>query len=270
LLKLQQDKFQKDWSIVSGARLVSSKDDYTWAWLTVNTRSLFYKLDTPEYEDLPRDECMALCPFIDYFNHSDDGCKVELTPEGYTVTTNSVIDVPGTQLFVSYGCHSNDFLLVEYGFILNGNKWDEVSIDSLIVPDLGDSRKQYLGEEGFLGNYIFDKSTFCYRTQAAVRMLLIPMGTYSESRMVDRWRQWLAGQEEGEREQAGVDGRSLRILDELRDIGHRSLVEIEKLEHGSIKDMLERRWEQVLEMADSVEKQTRKEDDGVPMRKFMI
>lgn len=39
----------------------------------VNTRSLFYKLDTQDYKELSKEDCMALCPFIDYFNHSDDG-----------------------------------------------------------------------------------------------------------------------------------------------------------------------------------------------------
>ena len=41
------------------------------SWAVVNTRTLFYK--PASYQDALREDCMCLCPFIDYFNHSDEG-----------------------------------------------------------------------------------------------------------------------------------------------------------------------------------------------------
>lgn len=50
---------------------------YTTAWLLVNTRSFYWAAARPRRGRARarprREDCMALCPFVDYFNHGDDG-----------------------------------------------------------------------------------------------------------------------------------------------------------------------------------------------------
>ncbi len=62
---------------------------------------------------------MAQSPFSDYFNHtsSPSACNVLFSSSGYTITTPAKIK-QGEEVYISYGNHSNDFLLTEYGFIL--------------------------------------------------------------------------------------------------------------------------------------------------------
>lgn len=51
-----------------------SWDDYVYRWFIVNTRSFYYVRPGTKKEDiLPPNDCMALCPFIDYPNHANDG-----------------------------------------------------------------------------------------------------------------------------------------------------------------------------------------------------
>lgn len=202
----------------------------------------------------------------------DPQCKVELQPSaGYTVTTNEPVTSANTQLFVSYGTHSNDFLLCEYGFVLPENRWDDVLLDAYILPELTDAHRVHLESEGFLGNYVFDKSVgFCYRTQAAIRMLLIPMGTASERALVAQWRKVLRGEDEGEREQPRVIQYLMAMLGKMREQGRDCLARVRRLPEGNVRDLLETRWHQILDIADEVEREMGRPEEGVPMRRYMM
>ncbi|KAI5846303.1 hypothetical protein DFP73DRAFT_630765 [Morchella snyderi] len=255
ILDKQKKNFGRDFEKVKKLGFEFTRDEYIYAWLIVNTRSLFYKPDTPEYKELTREHCMALCPFIDYFNHSDDGCKVELSPRGYTVTPSAGSIPADTQLFVTYGCHSNDFLLCEYGFLLPtpSNKWDEVSVDSLLLPALNASQRSVLEAEGFLGGYVFDRSTFCFRTQAAVRMMLIKDPEHPRSRArVERWKRFLVGEEDGEREREEVERWLVGVLRKLRGRGRVAWGRAEDVAGEGVARLVKERWEQVLAMVESV------------------
>lgn len=77
LLFQQKQKLWKDWAIVSRAFPEKDLIDYVYHWLIVNTRSFYYdsaSVSAPK----SRDDCMILCPFIDYFNHADHGVSAEL------------------------------------------------------------------------------------------------------------------------------------------------------------------------------------------------
>ena len=81
LLNLQKKKLERDYSFVHDAFPEISRQDYTYNWLLVNTRTFYHLLtaDTRKkgrQRRLPpvaRDDCMALCPLADCFNHSDEG-----------------------------------------------------------------------------------------------------------------------------------------------------------------------------------------------------
>ncbi|PWW72955.1 SET domain-containing protein [Tuber magnatum] len=270
LLDEQREKFKRDFKTVEKKGFGFTKQEYMWAWIIgfswkitrhadscalVNTRTLFYKPPHPAYNDLPREDCMALCPFIDYFNHSDDGCSVQLTPTGFTVTPTKPSYPANAQLFVTYGCHSNDFLLVEYGFNLplEKNKWDEVSITPNLLPLLSEEHKRVLSREGFLGKYAFDKEAFCFRTQVAVRLMLIEHPEMDANwRKVEAWKNFLSGHDDGERERYMVEESLLGFLDALEEEGKYALLEADKLREQGIRGVIKMRWEQILGMANDV------------------
>jgi hypothetical protein len=201
-------------------------------------------------------------------------CQVQLSAEGYTVTPTTSACPASTQIFVTYGCHSNDFLLVEYGFILpsSKNKWDEVSITSLILPRLSAAHQEILEREGFLGNYMFDKSTFCFRTQAAARLKLIDNpNSQMARRRVDLWRRFLSGSEDGERERFSVEEFLLSLLDGLQESADEVATKVEALQNQQVAGIVKMRWEQILAMKESVRRDILGEgDDDRHRRRYVM
>ncbi|KAF4630581.1 hypothetical protein G7Y89_g7550 [Cudoniella acicularis] len=173
LLSNQKRKVALDWAAVSKTYSKLSYDLYLYNWLLVNTRT-FYFLDAKAKKQPPRDDCSALSPFADYFNHAPHGCNVSFSATGYEITTEKHIP-KGAEIYISYGNHSNDFLLAEYGFILPSgtNDWDEISLDAYIIPLFSPTQKKHLEDHGFLGKYVLDKETVCYRAQVALRILCV-------------------------------------------------------------------------------------------------
>ena len=72
LLTKQRAKLEKDWNIVSKVLPDAVYEVYVYHWLIVNTRSFYYDMPTV-LKPKTRDDHMALCPFIDLFNHADEG-----------------------------------------------------------------------------------------------------------------------------------------------------------------------------------------------------
>ena len=179
----------------------------------------------------------ALNPFADYFNHSSQGCTVTFTDLGYTITTHKAIK-KGEEVYISYGNHSNDFLLAEYGFIMDDNQWDEITLDDYILPKLDDKQKEHLKEARVLGKYVLDKEMVCHRTQIALRMLILPLG---------KWNRFVNGNDDGEKDQPAIDEYLKGILDEYRQDVNDKLEEVKALDGGMKcqRETLRRRWEQI-------------------------
>ncbi|KAJ3656597.1 hypothetical protein Zmor_015665 [Zophobas morio] len=110
---------------------------FTWGFILVNTRAVY--VDPGVVGEggggvLSDEPCMALCPFLDMFNHSDKAkCSAELKYEEgklfYQLTTLTSYK-KYEQVFISYGGHDNVKLLMEYGFFIPGNCNDCISIQS--------------------------------------------------------------------------------------------------------------------------------------------
>jgi len=163
---------------------------------------------------------MTLCPFIDYFNHSPSSraCSVALTPRGYTVTTTTDI-TEGEEVFVTYGSHSGDFCLIEYGFVPEGNERDYVQVDAWM--EFTAEQEERLQGMGYWGRYVLDREGFCYRAQTAARVV-------------------------------GEPGYLGRVLERVRgEAGERGAA-VEMMEEGVVKEVLRTRWKQVKEIVDAV------------------
>src|SRR6185437_1252067 len=48
------------------------------------------------------------------------------------------------------------------------------SVDEVVLPLLSDDQQERLEARGFLGNYVIDRATVCYRTEIAVRCTFMP------------------------------------------------------------------------------------------------
>lgn len=86
----------------------------------------------------------------------------------------------GEEVLATYGAHSNDKLLVHYGFVCDSspdtpNIDDDVRLDHILVPKLSDNVRSQLQDVGFLGAYALLPATneLCFKTQVAVRAVLL-------------------------------------------------------------------------------------------------
>jgi hypothetical protein len=251
LLRKQQSKFNRDWTAIQQTPLAEATETtppaitrqaYLHFWLLVNTRTFYH--ETPHTATLPRDDRMVLQPVADLFNHADTGCAVAFTGAGggFTVTADRPY-AAGEEVYICYGKHTNDFLLVEYGFLLetpNQNRWDEVCLDEAVLPSLSGARRELLDEMGFLGNYVLDAGTVCYRTQVAVRLLCVSPGEWE--RLVHE------GEDGGEALQEEVDRLLVGMLRRYRGTVEGRVQEIEGLVGVGLpcqREVLCTRWRQI-------------------------
>lgn len=241
LLENQQKKLKIDWATVSKSFPDLSYDHYLHNWLVVNTRTFYYVAHNSRKKSRP-DDCMALNPFADYLNHSDGGCHVELIPSGFRITSDRSYD-KGDEIYFSYGHHSNDFLLAEYGFIMPKNKWDELRLDHVIMPELSEENREVLKQAGFLGNYVLDRENICYRTQVALMLLCVPLRV---------WNRFVGGADHGESTQQQVDRLLLRLLNAYKEYALQMLQELSllSLTFKEQRNTLITRWDQIMVLLD--------------------
>ncbi|KAK1049842.1 hypothetical protein LTR33_014745 [Friedmanniomyces endolithicus] len=180
-LQRQEEDLTKDLDAVYDFLAASelSDDDFRYYWFIVNSRSFHWKP--------PRGKAgsMVMCPFIDYINHAPSGtaCNVFERANGYEVVADRDY-AAGEEILATYGAHSNDKLLVHYGFICHSgpdsdhptpNPDDDIRLDHILLPALTPTIRTQLQDVGFLGGYALLPATneLCFKTQVAVRAMLL-------------------------------------------------------------------------------------------------
>lgn len=145
---LLQMKLQNHLSVVASVfpehseALLSAESALHWRfihnWCCVNTRCFFHPTEssTSKTEDVSMDldpnECLALAPGMDLFNHAaSDFCHTKFNSMASFIVANRRYN-PGEEIFISYGSHSNDQLWAEWGFMLPDNDADGIEIDEII------------------------------------------------------------------------------------------------------------------------------------------
>ncbi|MCJ1284855.1 hypothetical protein MMC26_004192 [Xylographa opegraphella] len=239
LLKKQQAKFQQEWDSVAKVFLSLQRQDYLYAWFIVNTRTFYY--ETSMMKTFPHNDKLALLPVADLLNHADSGCQVSFSPESYTIVADRAYGA-SEEVYISYGGHSNDFLLTEYGFVLAKNRWDEVCLDEVILPNLNTTQKAELEGSGFLGRYMLDAETAgCHRTQVALRLLCSTSA---------QWRRFVDAGDDGEASQGKVDVLLMQMLDTFLQTIKKTMADILKLNVGQAtqRELLLERWKQIQSM----------------------
>ncbi|KAI2635377.1 SET domain-containing protein [Xylaria nigripes] len=246
LLDKQIAKSARDWELVASSYPDKcGREAYTHAWLLVNSRT-FYYLDAvlKKRRGLSRDDCLALLPVADLFNHGDaEGCHVAFGGDGFAFRATGPCR-RGEEVRICYGRHGGDFLLVEYGFVMGGNRWDEALLDEVLLERLDEGMRERLDAAGFLGGYVLDSETVCYRTQVALRLICCSVG---------EWMRFVDGSDGGERSQDVVDALLLELLREYRGRVTSTIEKARGLQVGeqAQRDILVARWEQILWLIDT-------------------
>ncbi|XP_018574007.1 SET domain-containing protein 4 [Anoplophora glabripennis] len=155
-------RVKKSISKVDGC--VFDENLFKWGYVLVNTRAVYFdpkivKSNQQLLENVLIDQpSMALCPFLDMFNHHflamTEAEAVEkegkLVYRLKTFTEYKRYD----QIFISYGSHDNIKLLMEYGFFIPGNNLDVVVYDlqnllDVFSPNLDQKRYKFIMDHGF-------------------------------------------------------------------------------------------------------------------------
>ncbi|KAI5867413.1 hypothetical protein GGS23DRAFT_176730 [Durotheca rogersii] len=241
LLAKQEAKLRSDWATVSAAYPQLAEARYRYAWLLVNTRTFYYV--NARLEKRAKDDHMCLMPVADLFNHGDEGCNVAFDADGFSIKATRAYAV-GEEVKICYGPHSGDFLLVEYGFVMAENRWDEIRLDDALLPRLNARQKERLEGVGFLGKYVLDRETVCHRTQVAVRLLCCS---------VREWKRFVDGVDDGESSQADANRLIVELLRELRHNAEKTASQVEASELGDPpqREVLAQRWHSIRDLVDT-------------------
>lgn len=166
---------------------ILKKTVYNWAYTIVNSRSVYIdpkeirKMTGKSLDKFLSDEpTMALCPYIDMFNHSSIATvKAILRPDGpvpkYCLITENNFETY-EEIFISYGAHDNKKLLCQYGFILPENQFDTIEFDLkeiINVCKLNVSSRQYkfLCDHGFNSDINVNNVKFSFNMAAVLYVL---------------------------------------------------------------------------------------------------
>lgn len=198
-------RFEKDLEVVS--KLVTDpsllpKKDFLWAWMCINSRCLY--MEVPQAKDSADNFTMA--PYVDFLNHlSEDQCGIKIDTLGFQVFTTSAYK-PNEELYFSYGPHSNEFLLCEYGFTLAQNKWNYVDITPFITLLFNAKQVKYLKARGYHGEYTVNIDGMSFRTEIAFATL-----QESDPETSRRLNSFLEGTTEG----SFYEGQSNKLLNRI-------------------------------------------------------
>ena len=235
----QKSKIDHDWGIASPILDNMSHGQFLYYWFIVSTRTFYYTSPDPNVQvPIDSDDRLAVIPFADYFNHADTGCTVTYSESSFEISSHRYIQ-KGKEIFVSYGNHSNDFLLAEYGFILERNRWDEVGLDEYILRLFSTQEKEDLRRLSYLGRYVLDENSVCHRTQVALRRLSMPL---------EDWQEWIKIAPEGnDASESATEDILSTVFKSFLHLVQKRLQEIAVLdpafEHQ--RNLLRKFWEQI-------------------------
>lgn len=179
--------------------------DWVHSWLLVNSRCVTVNLPLDERGIRTK---TALAPFFDIFNHAfNSGSKIDCDAASQKLKVVVGRDnKKDSQVFITYGPHDNEFLLVEYGFVIPGeNPYDAVSLDlefeRTLFPGESEETRQRcfetLNEEFLFGDYQIGKNDISHRLTLALQLRagLLKQKKGLDKNFVEVWRRRARGLE---------------------------------------------------------------------------
>lgn len=187
-IKKQNEKIMSSFTTFSKLDYLQL-DLFKWAFFVTNTRGSFMPTDhliqTGYFADKLTDApSIVLAPLLDSFNHSDRAKSfIKVTKSSYSLI-NSMDNTKYEQIFINYGAHNNEKLLLDYGFFIKDNQDDfiEVTITDIITlfrvdPELRAIRIpkptfNFIKEHNLDDLMFFDKTEGMSHNLVAVLMLI--------------------------------------------------------------------------------------------------
>ncbi|ORY76590.1 hypothetical protein BCR37DRAFT_389315 [Protomyces lactucae-debilis] len=211
---------------------------FRWAWLIVNSRSIYQQLSTQSTID-DNYTCAAL---VDMLNHAPSNvphAKLLYDKSGLTVEAQSSY-VEGEEVCISYGAHGNDFLVLEYGFRVQQNADNSLVLDDLILADLSDAHGEQLREMGYFGGYTTDHlGRASFRVEVALRVALLEQDELVvDGQALRRVMQYAQGLNSGRDTEAAVKERLTRLLDMVVARSTSAIESMPNTMSKSVKDMI--------------------------------
>ncbi|XP_064435157.1 SET domain-containing protein 4 isoform X4 [Mirounga angustirostris] len=167
-----------------------------WAWCTVNTRAVYVEHRQRQCLSAEPNTC-ALAPYLDLLNHSPHvQVKAAFNEEThcYEIRTASGCR-KHEQVFICYGPHDNQRLLLEYGFISVQNPHACVHVsEDILVKYLPSTDKQMnkkisiLKDHDFIENLTFGWDGPSWRLLTALKLLCL------EAEEFTCWKKILLGE----------------------------------------------------------------------------
>ncbi|KAK0256642.1 hypothetical protein LTS16_006628 [Friedmanniomyces endolithicus] len=162
-------------------------------------------------------------------------------------------EAAGEEILATYGAHSNDKLLVHYGFVCHSgrapnhetpNRDDDIRLDHILLPALTPAVRTQLQDVGFLGGYALlpASNELCFKTQVAVRAMLLTC---------NEWEYFVAnGEDLGEDQSGAVRTFVAPLLKQYSDEAAEKLVRIaskreDLRDRNNEFDLLDTRWTQI-------------------------
>lgn len=167
-----------------------------WAWCTVNTRAVYVKRGQRQCFSAEPDTC-ALAPYLDLLNHSP-GVQVKAAfneeTRCYEIRTGSSCR-RHEEVFICYGPHDNQRLLLEYGFVAARNPHACVYVSQdILVKYLPSTDKQMnkkisiLKDHDFIENLTFGWDGPSWRLLTTLKLLCL------EAEEFTCWKKVLLGE----------------------------------------------------------------------------
>jgi hypothetical protein len=190
-------------------------DKFLWAWLLVNSRSIYQQLSTVSTID-DNYACAALVDMLNHVPSQEIHAKLLYDKIGLTVEAQTSYEA-GQEVFISYGAHGNEALVLEYGFYLPDNTDNSLSLDDLMQKLFSEKHRDLLEGMGYLGDYTVDyQGRISFRVEVALRI-----GLLSEQEIEDggealrRVMQYSQGLNSGRDTNAAAHNRLRQMLDEV-------------------------------------------------------
>ncbi|KAL5036036.1 hypothetical protein BDV3_004781 [Batrachochytrium dendrobatidis] len=205
IAKNQQSKLDTDYAFVCTALAVSGyemipKDIFKWAWIVVNTRCITMNtnaISKPQLSHIHQQPIITLAPFLDCLNHTSTArisAGYDTVEKAYIIRT-LVPYKKGSQVFINYGPHDNNFLLAEYGFAILKNPFNHVVLDrevDFMMQHFG-TVSDLLKSEGLYGEFIIANDDLGYRLMNAMRLYVAVSQGSDLSSVLPAWRSVLGG-----------------------------------------------------------------------------
>ncbi|XP_035171632.1 SET domain-containing protein 4 [Oxyura jamaicensis] len=202
-----------------------------WAWCTINTRTIYMKHPQRECFSLEPD-VYALAPYLDLLNHSPNvQVKAAFNEQtrSYEIRTNSQCK-KYEEVFICYGPHDNQRLLLEYGFVAIDNPHSTVYVSSDILlkyfPPLDKQRHAKLSilkDHDFLQNLTFGWDGPSWRLLTALKLLSLGADEFT------CWRRVLLGDVISARNEQRALNITAKICHFLAEKTQRVLLQISQL-----------------------------------------